>query len=689
MISLAQIFATKNAPDESVIMHEMLQGGAMIVHEVTSEAAMLPFSEDSYFEARGDIDDLDPAHQALLSLPAQEQWDALRAIGTDGVQDLPRAVIAGLHFNIKEEIARYYNARIDYERNAAQGAPDSAAQDRMDEMKLLRHELSETLGFEPAFVDEIEICKERFLADVKHDQNIQDSLANWQPHESELFAASMIEKFCTVFGTDLPTLRGFYNSAEEDAANFLYQGTYRPPHSRGASGEVEIYADQKNPVSVVNAVMETMFHMVREKVRVDTTPPLGNGQSYDLQARIFQLDLFSQFYENDALTTNDLDRYVNKPTHRFVFANALEMTADITGDFVPSLLRIHNHLYIRRNFDGSLDSAVRKAYSQGELKPFLQEISQDLPLAAIARALSPNHIAELQLDHVREQLQSEGLFDLIGLRVHRGYQYFNRLSDAPEKSLPQIMGDEGNIDAKFKKMVFAADRDLPPKLGQLFSEFGISAVIARRLIDIDTGAETTEARGYEGLPLSCAPALFAPSEKRMGFFAEVQFENEGQLEYRAHGNNPYHTYMHESGHALDMILEGFSASDPDFIKAYQDNLGALDLSAGVSENLRYYVTKEHGGRQETAEAARSEMFAEVFAEIFSGKRDYLSGLFPDCAAIISTLVSSIERELEAFPTMNRRHVVLDFLAETLGQDPPDDEVIISAALDAPQEILKL
>jgi len=129
----------------------------------------------------------------------------------------------------------------------------------------------------------------------------------------------------------------------------------------------------------------------------------------------------------------------------------------------------------------------------------------------------------------------------------------------------------------------------------------------------------------------------------------VIFENNLKSKYLLHA------LLHESGHILDVTRSGLISKNPQFLRAFaQDilNIGksrTLRAQLNAKENGYDYYLPEGGfffskfkllkGSQKGTEAARSELFAEMTYEILSGKYSRsnpgrIERLFPTSAAFV-------------------------------------------------------
>lgn len=160
-----------------------------------------------------------------------------------------------------------------------------------------------------------------------------------------------------------------------------------------------------------------------------------------------------------------------------------------------------------------------------------------------------------------------------------------------------------------------------------------------------------------GLYMAVERRLYVPFEK-----GHVQTGPDGKIFARYWGvshREPFRIVNHESGHMIDDLVGDFStnalgddndmrlSNRPDFMAAYEADLRRLTgdqppVTKEEIERLGYYLPvsfegRPLGGVRDTANRARREVFAELWAEAQGYDANRLSKAFPDTYIVMQKI----------------------------------------------------
>lgn len=696
-LSLRGIFQEMTAWPGGATYVTPLTSTVYLGHESQDAAVLRPISAAAYYDPADDPRSEDPSWRAFAAMDPAQQMKVLKAMSYEDLLALDQVDMAAMGMPLKEEVIRVCYANINYIRN--KDNPTAAERAEMKTMHDLRRSMVETMGFDPAFAEEFAQKRARLAEALRDDPVMQGALDDWGSDKESVtqYAARVMDHFCAVFDHKKPAGIRVLKACPDAESADQYKG-----HVEKFGGKIEdvvIRADWDDPQAVTHAALETAFGMYASLMSI--YPDYGLNAPTDAerrQADVFTADHFVDYDRDAPPDMAGFDRYLNRPLNRFIMNAAIDTTRDVAGGGVDAMQRQYNAFYVQQRFEGGLYAVIDKATSEGKLRPLLAELWQELPPAFIMRSLSASAEAQMMMEAFQDRCADDT--PLGDLRRERLNQYVYKRAAENEAASISFASDPDELNSKYKRRILQAQKDLPPGIANLFREFGVSTNIALRMISIDNSVEDNVARGYEGRSSSFSPAHFNSASWAMNFSQQREVEKNGQRgepgarHYADHGRDPYGSYWHEAGHAVDEIMGLFSDNDPAFADAMEAGLARIRADMAINGakkygHIHYFMTKDMGGKQETTAAVRSEIFAELYCEQNGGRKPARLGpLFPEAAAIVKERAAQLEDECRAFPGFRNgseamRQEILMNMISAMFADPDDGLPGAAAGVSSP------
>jgi len=154
---------------------------------------------------------------------------------------------------------------------------------------------------------------------------------------------------------------------------------------------------------------------------------------------------------------------------------------------------------------------------------------------------------------------------------------------------------------------------IPAKVQALLYKSGVKFVITPTMIDKFPAGAYQEVAGYEGGTEKSCPGLFNGREIVISQACVDEFTND--VKKPIPGDELEGTFLHETGHAVDNCLKGYSRSE-DYRHCYY--LDIARVPDDVAPKIKYYLQKSVRGQ--------SESWAELTSIILGNNRGHAADL---------------------------------------------------------------